>query len=66
MLWAGILNFKFKIVFWNIFFSEIWRPKKRIALSEKKPPLTELFNSQAILTKVRQNPRKSINDLSVK
>ena len=21
MLWAGILNFKFKIVFWNTFFS---------------------------------------------
>ena len=26
MLWAGILNFKFRIVFWNMFFGdwEIW------------------------------------------
>ena len=23
MLWAGILNFKFKIVFWNIFFRDL-------------------------------------------
>ena len=23
MLWAGILNFKFKIVFWNIFFQNL-------------------------------------------
>ena len=37
---AGNLNFKFRIVFWNIFFLEIWRFKKRIALSEKKLPLT--------------------------
>ena len=27
------------IVFWNIFFFEIWRSEKRIALSEKKSPL---------------------------
>ena len=39
LFWAGILNFKFKKVFWNIFFFEIWRSKKQIALSEKKPPL---------------------------
>ena len=32
LLWAGILNFKFRIVFWIIFF---WRFEKRIALSEK-------------------------------
>ena len=27
MLWVGILNFKFRIVFWNIFFGdwEIWK-----------------------------------------
>ena len=25
LLWAGILNFKFRIVFWNIFFVQIWR-----------------------------------------
>ena len=30
MLWAGILNFKFRIVFWNISFGrlEIWKNKK--------------------------------------
>ena len=33
---AGSLNFKFSIVFWNIFF---WRFEKRIGLSEKEPPL---------------------------
>ena len=33
---GGNLNFKFRIVIWNIFF---WRFEKRIALSEKKPPL---------------------------
>ena len=38
--WAWNLNFKFRIVFWNIFFLEIWRFEKHIALSEKKPPLT--------------------------
>ena len=42
MLWAGILNFNFKIVFWNIFF-EIWRSKKRITLSEKKSPLVNAY-----------------------
>ena len=36
MLWAGILNFKFRIVFWNILLGDL---KKQIALSEKKPPL---------------------------
>ena len=36
MLWAGNLNFKLRIVFWNIFF---WRFEKQITLSEKKPPL---------------------------
>jgi hypothetical protein len=35
----GNLNFKFRIVFWNIFFLEIWRFEKQIALSERKPPL---------------------------
>ena len=35
------LDFKLKVVFWNIFF-EIWRSEKRIALSEKKPPLDNL------------------------
>ena len=40
LFWAGILNFKFKICsFLEYFFFEIWRSKKRIALSEKKPPL---------------------------
>ena len=36
MLWAGILNFKFRIVVWNIFL-EIGRFEKQITLSEKKP-----------------------------
>ena len=35
VLWAGILNFKCRIVFWNLFF---WR--FGITLSEEKPPLT--------------------------
>ena len=39
LLLAGNLNFMLRIVFWNIFFFEIWRSEKRIALSEKKPPL---------------------------
>ena len=32
LLWAGISNFKFRIVFWNIIFG---RFEKQIALSEK-------------------------------
>ena len=39
LLLAGNLNFKLRIVF-GIFFFEIWRSKKHIALSEKKPPLS--------------------------
>ena len=39
LLWVGILNFQFRIVFRNIFWEEIWRFEKRIPLSEKKPPL---------------------------
>ena len=38
LLLAGNSNFKLRIVFWNIFF-EVWRSKKHIPLSEKKPPL---------------------------
>ena len=38
LLLAGNLNFKLIIAFWNIFL-EIWRFKKYIALSEKKPLL---------------------------
>ena len=36
-------NFKFQVQdsFFGIFFFEIWRSKKRIALSEKKPPLED-------------------------
>ena len=33
------LKFKFRVVFLEYFFFEIWRFEKRIALSEKKPPL---------------------------
>ena len=39
MLLAGNLNFKLRIVFWNIFFWRFGDLKKRITLSEKKPPL---------------------------
>ena len=39
MLWAVILNFKFRIVFLEYFHLEIGRFEKRIALSKKKPPL---------------------------
>ena len=35
MLWAGILDFKFRIVIWNTIF---WRFEKHIFL-KKKPPL---------------------------
>ena len=45
VLLAGNLNFKLRIVFWNIFFLKIWRFEKQIALSERKPPLTPLFFS---------------------
>ena len=38
LLLAGNLNFKFRIVIWKTFL-EIWRFKKHIALSEKRPPL---------------------------
>ena len=36
-------NFKFQVQdsFLEYFFFQIWRSKKRIALSEKKPPLIE-------------------------
>ena len=39
LLLAGNLNLKFRIVFCNIFFWRFGDLKKRIALSEKKPPL---------------------------
>ena len=36
LLLAGNLNFKFRVVFWNIFILEIGRFEKHIALSEKR------------------------------
>ena len=39
VLLARNLNFKLRIVFWNIFFWRFGDLKKGIALSEKKPPL---------------------------
>ena len=42
VLWAGILNFKCRIVFWNLFF---WR--FGITLSEEKPPLTGMSRENA-------------------
>ena len=44
LIWAGILNLKLRTVFWNIFFWEAGRFEKRIALSEKKPPLEYFLN----------------------
>ena len=55
LLWAGILNFKFRIVFWNIFSLEIWRFEKCIALSENKPPLVKLHICKTFLPKARLN-----------
>ena len=42
-------NFKFQVQdsFLEYCFFEIWRSKKRIALSEKKPPLEALLVQQA-------------------
>ena len=40
LLLAGNLNFKFRIVFLEYFFLEIWRFEKQIALSEKKATFT--------------------------
>ena len=37
LLWAGISNFRFRIVICSNLF---WRFEKRISLSEKKPPLS--------------------------
>ena len=45
VLLARNLNFKFRIVFRNIFL-EIWRFGKRIALSEKKPPLVHRLEGE--------------------
>ena len=36
MLWAGISNFKFRIVFWNFFFGDL---VKRMAILKKKSHL---------------------------
>ena len=61
---AGNSNFKFKIVFWNIFFFEILRFEKHITLSEKKPPLetfmwylVELYFTFSFETKVSEVTR---------
>ena len=44
MLLAGILNFKFKIVFWNIFFSRFGDVKNKSHFL-KKTPLEDFFVS---------------------
>ena len=41
-LLTGNLNFKLRIVFWNIFSLESWRFEKQITISEKEPPLLHL------------------------
>ena len=56
MLWPGILNFKFRIVFWNIFFWRFGDLKKRIALSEKKPPL-----GQTKLDRLKNKPKQHMS-----
>ena len=35
MVWAGILNFKFKIAFWNIFFSRFGDLKNELHFLKK-------------------------------
>ena len=39
LLLAGNIDFKFMMVFWNIFFLKIWRFEKQITLSERETPL---------------------------
>ena len=56
LLLAGNLNFKLRIVFWNIFFGDL---KKRIALSEKKPPLTR--RKFTLCFKTAQNTDKNLH-----
>ena len=43
IIWAGILNFRFRIVIWNIFL-EIWRFEKHIALFENKPHIKKVVH----------------------
>ena len=43
LLLAGNLNFKFRIVIWNIFL-EIWRFEKHIALFENKPHIKKVVH----------------------
>jgi len=51
--WAGILDLKFRIVFWNICFG-VERFEKRITLSEKKPPLrAAIYLVNSLVKKVR-------------
>ena len=50
MLLTGNLNFKLRIVFWNIFFFEIWRSEKRMALSKKSHLYIFLHCYQQLLT----------------
>ena len=46
--WTWNLNFKLRIVFWNIFFWRFGDLKKQIALSEKKPPLVTIVEFQTL------------------
>ena len=48
MLWAGILNFKFKIVFWNIFFSKFGDLKNESHFLEK----SHLYNMDSCCTRI--------------
>ena len=44
----NIPTFYPELEIWNIFLLEIWRPKKRIALSKKKPPLVACTSLQSL------------------
>ena len=46
LLRVGILNFKFRIVFWNNFWGVIGRFEKRITISENKPPFIKTSEAQ--------------------
>ena len=66
LLLAGNLNFKFRIVFWNIFIFEIGRFEKHIALSEKKPPLKMSSLKLKLWTKSSAVSSECRNDLGCK
>ena len=65
MLLAGSLNFKFRIVFWNISILEIGRFEKHIALSKKNPPLmrARLLNTVLLANSTKQLSKHTVQYL---